>query len=126
MKHTLIRSRPRAMVLTAAALLLVGCGSTYEVTVRNDGSRTVRARMTHNPLLSPVRTLGAGTVAPGSSVEWLAKGIDPFDPVKIEVMAGGDTQGLPETIDLPKGRSTIVIDDAGATSWSGFSLRIER
>ncbi len=126
MKNTLIRSRGGAGLLGGLCVAFAGCGATYEVEVRNDGSRSVRARMVHHPLLSQERTLGAGTVAPMSAVEWSARGIDPFDPVRLEILAGGDPHGLPEKIDLPRGRSTVVIEDAGASSWTGFSLRIER
>lgn len=126
MMSTPIRSCRSAGVLGALCLMFAGCGATYQVTVRNDGSRSVRAKMVHNPLLRPQRTLGAGTVSPLTSVDWSARGIDPFDPVHVEILAAGDTQGMPEKIDLPRGASTVVIEDAGASSWSGFSLRIER
>jgi hypothetical protein len=107
-----------------AAALLAGCGVSYELTVRNNSSRSVEARLMHDPLLSEPRTLGSARLAPGQTETLFAEGVDPLDPVDLEVRSSGDRQGVPDTIRVPSGVRTVVIESGGVTSWTGVELRL--
>lgn len=115
-----------SMCLGVLALALAGCSATYDVTVRNDGSRTVTAELVHNPLLAQPRILGSARLRPGESDRFYAEGIDPLDPVQVEVKISGDTQGFPDKIDAPKKASTVIIENAGVDTWTGIRLRVEQ
>lgn len=121
MKHPLFRM-PLAL---GVAGVLAGCSATYDVTIRNDGSRTIVAELVHDPLLAQPKILGSARLRPGESDRFYAEGIDPLDPVELEVRVSGDTQGVPDKIDPPTGNSSIIIEDAGADSWTGLRLRVE-
>ena len=120
------RSRTFRSIALGAACLLTGCGATYDVTVHNDGSRPIIAELVHDPLLAQPRILGSARMRPGDSDRFYAEGIDPLDPVEIEVRVSGDTQGVPEKLRVPTGANAVVIEDAGVASWTGLRLRIEQ
>lgn len=113
-------------VLATLSAGLGACTATYDITVRNDGTRSVRAELVHNPLLDRTRVLGSAMIRPGGSDRFYATGIDPFDPVELTVRPSGDSQGVPDSLRAPTGPATVVVEDAGIDSWSGLRLRVEQ
>jgi len=116
----------KTALLGASLLLLTGCSATYDVTVQNNGSRPVTAELIHDPLLAPSVVLGSVRLSPGTSERIYAEGIDPFDPVELDVRVSGDIQGVADSVEPPKGVSTVIIDDGGVDSWTGIRVWIEQ
>lgn len=110
-----------AELLVCFLLTLPACSSLdYEVEVRNETARTVRAELRMEQLANPA-LLASDSVPPGQSV-WLGPvKTAPFDSVELRVSTG-ELGGVDSHARLRRGKSTAVVE---GDAWGSVRVRVE-
>lgn len=116
--------RRRTPAVALLALLPACSATTRTVEVRNESRRQVAVTLERDQLADDAVVLARAMLGAGDSMILGPASPPPFETVYLRVARPGQLGDLGAEVQIPRGRSTALIEDAGVDSWGSVSVRL--